>query len=354
MFARQTRQLLNGLCSARLMRIGQRSALVSQAHSDISRIRPFPDFDGFYGPAITLPDMPATCRTQRQLKDVRIGFIGWGSMAQAISLGLLREDATAPEKIMVSGRREEVLDKARKEGMDASTSNRSVAEWADIVVVAVKPQMLDSVMPDIAAAWHKDKLLVSVCAGVSIDTFLQKLGENAKVVRTMPNTPCMIGEAATAYSGSSQCEDWELQLVDDLFSAVGKVHQVPEHLMNAVTGVSGSGPAYIYMLIQALSDAGVHSGLPRDVSLSLATQTVVGAAKMVQTGTHPALLKESVTSPGGTTIAGVKALEMGGFNATVMQAVHAAKTRSEELSQLQTTAQKPRGWTGARRARRGH
>eukprot|EP00931_Biecheleriopsis_adriatica_P074855 TRINITY_DN48838_c0_g1_i1.p1 TRINITY_DN48838_c0_g1~~TRINITY_DN48838_c0_g1_i1.p1 ORF type:complete len:390 (+),score=62.83 TRINITY_DN48838_c0_g1_i1:79-1170(+) len=323
---------------------------INRAHTDLRRI--VSDFDSFYPvqPEVGGADLSQrfvqsalpsflVCnsgKTQRKLEHVKIGFIGWGSMAQAISTGLLSEAATVPEQIMVSGRREEVLAKAEKEGIASSLCNKSVAGWADIVVVAVKPQMLDNVMPELAAVWHKDKLLVSVCAGVSIDTFLQMLGSDAKVVRTMPNTPCMIGEAATAYAGSDRCHSQDLELVEKMFDAVGKAtHKVPEHLMDAVTGVSGSGPAYVYMMIQAMSDAGVHSGLPRDVSLSLATQTVIGAAKMVQSsGKHPMVLKEAVTSPAGTTIAGVKALEEAGLTAAVMQAVHAAKSRAEDLSQL--------------------
>jgi len=349
----------------RLLR--SRRITLHRDHTDLSRVA-F-DLDKFYPvkpevdgglphPALfptVLPsayprDLPRV-QTQKKLDSVKIGFIGWGSMAQAISLGLLREAATVPQQIMVSGRRQEVLEEAEKEGMASSTSNKAVAEWADIVVVAVKPQMLGNVMPELAGVWCKDKVLVSVCAGVPIDSFLQTLGNDAKVVRTMPNTPCMIGEAATAYAGSESCLEEELELVEKMFAAVGKAtHKVPEHLMNAVTGVSGSGPAYIYMIIQAMSDAGVHSGLPRDVSLSLATQTVIGAAKMVQTsGKHPSILKEAVTSPAGTTIAGVKALEQAGLTAAVMGAVHAATSRAEELSQLKPL---PRGRSGARRLQR--
>merc|ERR1719240_160003 len=150
----------------------------------------------------------------------------------------------------------------------------------------------------------------------------------------MPNTPCLVAEAATAYANSPSCEEWETDLVHGIFAAVGRAtHHVPEYLLNAVTGLSGSGPAYVYMLIQALSDAGVHGGLPRNVALSLATQTVIGAAKMVQqTEIHPALLKEAVTSPAGTTIAGVRVLERMNFSSSVIEAIDAARLRSEALS----------------------
>ncbi|CAE8600585.1 unnamed protein product [Polarella glacialis] len=297
---------------------------------------PFP-MNSAASEAAPAPEAPqlAPAAQRKELRELRLGFVGWGSMAQAISLGLLQKEVTIPEGLMVSGRRQEVLDMAEKEGIATSLSNQAVAEWADIVVVAVKPQVVSTVMPDITRVWTKDKILVSVCAGVTIDTFLDTLGQDAKVVRTMPNTPCLVGEAATAYAGSSQCEDWELDLVGSMFSAVGNAtHRVPEHLLNTVTGVSGSGPAYVYMMIQALSDAGVHGGLPRSMAISLATQTVLGAAKMVQeSGKHPIVLRDSVTSPAGTTIAGVRVLEELGFSAAVMGAVQAAKTRSEELSQ---------------------
>jgi len=275
----------------------------------------------------------------QELHDLKLGFIGWGAMAQAVSLGILRKDLTSPENVMATDVVPQMMEAAVREGLRTATSARELVEWADIVVVAVKPQGVGSVLKDIGPLWKPNQILVSICAGVTIDTYVKGLasccaiGEQAKVVRVMPNTPCLVGEAATAYAGSKSCLEWELELVNGMFAAVGVAHRVPEHLLDTVTGLSGSGPAYIYMLIQALSDAGVHGGLPRSVSLSLATQTVLGASKMVQeSGQHPAVLKEAVTSPGGTTIAGVAVLERLGFSGTVMQAVDAARKRSEELS----------------------
>jgi len=263
-----------------------------------------------------------------------VGFIGWGAMAQAVSLGLVRQGLSRPEMVMATDVVPEVLEAARQEGLQTTTSNRDLVEWADIVVVAVKPQVVDPVVMDIAAVWKQETLLVSICAGVTIDSYRAHLGENSKVVRVMPNTPCLIGKAATAYDGSKACEEWELELIHGMFAAVGKAtHHVPEYLLNTVTGLSGSGPAFVYMMIQALSDAGVHGGLPRAVALSLAAQTVAGAAQMVQeSGMHPSVLKEAVTSPAGTTIAGVRALEKAGFNSAIIEAVEAARHRSEELS----------------------
>jgi pyrroline-5-carboxylate reductase len=230
----------------------------------------------------------------------------------------------------------QVLERAKKEGLHILGSDREVVDWADLIVVAVKPQVVDPVIASIAESWTPKKILVSICAGVTISQYEQglRVRGGAKIVRIMPNTPCLIAEAATAYDGSRACDEWELELVHSIFAAVGRAtHHVPEYLLNAVTGLSGSGPAYVYMLIQALSDAGVHGGLPRNVALSLATQTVIGAAKMVQqTETHPALLKEAVTSPAGTTIAGVRVLEKMNFSSAIIEAVEAARLRSEQLS----------------------
>jgi len=275
-------------------------------------------------------------RKPKVLKDLKVGFLGWGAMAQAVSLGIVRKGLTDPSKIACCDVVPEVLELAKAEGLQAMRSNAEVVEWADIVVVAVKPQVVDPVVAEISRVWKRNKMLVSICAGVTIDKYehgLQCPG-GAKIFRIMPNTPCLVAEAATAYASSAACVEWELDLVHTMFAAVGHAtHRVPEYLLNAVTGLSGSGPAYVYMMIQAMSDAGVHGGLPRNVALSLATQTVIGAARMVQqTETHPMVLKEAVTSPAGTTIAGVRVLEREGFSSAIIEAVEAARHRSEELA----------------------
>mmetsp|Transcript_65505 Transcript_65505/g.152090 ORF Transcript_65505/g.152090 Transcript_65505/m.152090 type:complete len:339 (-) Transcript_65505:18-1034(-) len=273
------------------------------------------------------PDAP------RELQELKVGFIGWGAIAQAVSLGLLRQNLVARELLRATDVVPEIHEVAKKHGLSMAGSNTELVRWADVVVVATKPQVADSVIREVRPVWEQAKLLVSICAGVTVDTYLAGLGDAAKVVRVMPNTPCLVGQAATAYAGSAACAEWELKLVHRMFAAVGgATHRVPEYLLNTVTGLSGSGPAYVYMLIQALSDAGVHGGLPRAVSLSLAAQTVAGAARMVQGGQHPAVLKEAVTSPAGTTIAGVRVLEKMSFNSAIIEAVEAARARSEELS----------------------
>lgn len=269
------------------------------------------------------------------LSDLRIGFLGWGAMAQAVSLGILRQGLTKKENMQCTDVMPQILEAAAAEGITAAKSNKDLVEWADIVMVAVKPQVVDPILEEIAPFWTEKKLLVSICAGVTIRTYKEGLDRpDAKIVRVMPNTPCLVGEAATAYAGSGACNESELELVYGMFDAVGgATHRVPEYLLNTVTGLSGSGPAYVYMMVQALSDAGVHGGLPRKVATSLAAQTIVGAARMVQeSGEHPAVLKEAVTSPAGTTIAGVRVLERCGFNSAIIEAVEAARARSEALS----------------------
>lgn len=281
------------------------------------------------------PTTPPAVRPGLDLRNQKLGFIGWGAMAQAVSLGCIRKGLTEPGAIMVTDVVPEITQAAQREGLRVASSNEELVQWADIVIMAVKPQLVDRVVGTIARHWRPESILVSICAGVTIDTYQSLLGRRTKVVRVMPNSPCLIGEAASAYAGSRGVSDLELDLVHDMFSAVGgATFQVPEYLLNAVTGLSGSGPAYVYMMIQAMADAGVHGGLPRNVAQSLAAQTVLGAAKMVQeSGAHPAALKEAVTSPAGTTIAAVRTLERHGFSSAVFEAVEAARSRAEELSQ---------------------
>lgn len=320
----------------------QRSVPLSMCHGHLPSSAAGRSFSAAHVQTADLPILPPipgpvlTRRKPKELRELKLGFIGWGAMAQAVSLGVLRKDLTENSMVACCDIVPEVLERAESAGLQVMHSNAEVVQWADIVVVAVKPQMVDPVIAEIAKHWKPNKILASICAGVTIGQYEHGLrcAEGAKVVRIMPNTPCLVAEAATAYAGSTACLEWELDLVHGIFSAVGRAtHRVPEHLLNAVTGLSGSGPAYVYMLIQSLSDAGVHGGLPRNVALSLATQTVLGAAKMVQqTGTHPMLLKEAVTSPAGTTIAGVRVLEKMNFSSSIIEAVEAARGRSEELS----------------------
>lgn len=268
------------------------------------------------------------------LQDKVIGFIGAGQMAEAIARGLDRT-SIVPASCMfaadVSSSRCQVF---RSFGVSICESNAQVITKTDIIILAVKPQVVEKVLLDLTPHFTKAKLLVSIAAGVTIKN-LQKWAGDARVVRVMPNTPCLVGEAAAVMSLGDQATEQDSHMVRTLFEAVGSVHMADEKLLNAVTGLSGSGPAYVYLAIEALADGGVAAGLPRDLALALASQTVLGAAKMVlETKKHPGQLKDEVTSPAGTTIAGIRTLEKAGFRSALIEAVVAASKRGEEMSKL--------------------
>ncbi len=204
---------------------------------------------------------------------------------------------------------------------------------SDVVFLAVKPQMMQSVLEDLVPHLRPEQLIVSVAAGLTISRLESWLPPGCRLIRVMPNTPCLIGKGACGISRGTSASDADEQLVSTLLSSVGVVEIVAEHLLDAVTGLSGSGPAYVFQIIEALSDGGVKVGLPRDMAIRLAAQTLVGAAEMVlQTGEHPAALKDAVTSPGGTTIAALHEMELGGVRAALISAVEASTRRSAELS----------------------
>ncbi len=266
----------------------------------------------------------------------RVGFIGAGKMATALARGLVASGFTTADQIVAC----DVVAAARKDFAEATQarvvdSNSQVASASDIIVLAVKPQQMSGVLADLKSQLTSQHLVISIAAGISIKSMLAGLGEKTRLVRVMPNTPCLVGASASGFAigGSASSED--AALVEKLLSSVGLAVAVDEKLLDAVTGLSGSGPAYVYQIIEALSDGGVRVGLPRDVATKLAAQTLLGAAKMVlETGQHPGALKDAVTSPGGTTIAGLHALERGGLRASLMNAVEAATNRSKELGQL--------------------
>jgi pyrroline-5-carboxylate reductase len=203
-----------------------------------------------------------------------------------------------------------------------------------VLVLAVKPDQVVSVLAEIRGAFTNEHLLVSIAAGVPLAKLEAGLGAAARVIRVMPNTPALVGASASAFALGKSCAATDAELAQKLLSAVGVAFQVKESLLDAVTGLSGSGPAYVYQFIEALSDGGVAAGLPRDIATKLAAQTVLGAAKMVlETGQHPGALKDQVTSPGGTTIEGIHELEKGKLRGTVMSAVRAATEKSKKLGQ---------------------
>jgi pyrroline-5-carboxylate reductase len=265
----------------------------------------------------------------------KIAFLGSGNMAEALVKGLLRAETAAPEEILCAEPRAERRDEIQKRyGVQVSGDNRGVTEEADIVVLSVKPQVIDVLLEEIAPAVDHRKLVISIAAGVPISAIARKLGAGVRIVRTMPNTPALVGAGATALARGAHATDGDLEQAKALFQSVGLTVIVEEHLLDAVTGLSGSGPAYVYLAIEALADGGVKVGLARPVAMALAAQTVMGAAKLVlESGEHPGKLKDQVTSPGGTAIAGVHALEMGGLRACLIAAVEAATDRSHELGE---------------------
>jgi len=263
----------------------------------------------------------------------KIGFIGGGNMAEAIIKGLL--DGGAPAgAIMVAEPvplRRDFL--SAEYSADATDDNLDVARQADIIILAIKPQVAASVLTGLEPAISPDKLVISIMAGISTGFIEEALTNGVRVVRCMPNTPALIQAAATALCAGRKATAQDLEVTAGIFARVGAVVTVPEKQMDAVTGLSGSGPAYVFAFIEALADAGVKNGLPRDTAASLAVQTVLGAARMAaETGEHPALLRERVTSPGGTTIAALHTLENGRFRGLIMDAVDAASHRSRELA----------------------
>ncbi|HEY3307803.1 MAG TPA: pyrroline-5-carboxylate reductase [Desulfuromonadaceae bacterium] len=263
----------------------------------------------------------------------KIGFIGGGNMAEAIIKGLV--GAGLPSgAIMVAepvAPRRDFL--SSEFAAEVSDDNLQVTRQADIIIMAIKPQMAASVLTSLESAISSEKLIISIMAGISTDFIEKTLTNGVRVIRSMPNTPALIQSAATAICLGRKATPDDLEVARKVFSCVGTVVSVPEQQMDAVTGLSGSGPAYVFSFIEALSDAGVKNGLPRDVAAQLAVQTVIGAARMVaETNEHPALLREKVTSPGGTTIAALHTLEKGCFHGLVMDAVDAACRRSKELA----------------------
>jgi pyrroline-5-carboxylate reductase len=263
----------------------------------------------------------------------RIGFIGAGKMATALAKGFISAGCCSAAEVSAS----DVVSAAREhfqaETMAvAATGNAEVVETSDILFLSVKPQNMAAVLAELKPLLQPRHLVISIAAGITLTTIEGGLGGNCRVIRVMPNTPCLVNASASGYSLGSSATAVDGETVERLLSAVGLAMKVPEHLLNAVTGLSGSGPAFVYQIIEALSDGGVRVGLPRDIATKLAAQTLLGAAKMVlETGEHPGQLKDAVTSPGGTTIAGLHALEQGGLRASLMNAVFAATQRAIEL-----------------------
>ena len=262
-----------------------------------------------------------------------ICFIGGGQMAEALIKGITAKgvmDAGAVSCSEPLGDRRKYLEKTY--GIKTFAHNQDAVAMADAIVLAVKPQVMDAVLASIRPAVSPDKLVISIAAGITIFQLESGLDKGTRVVRVMPNTPALVQEGAAALCRGTHAQEADMERALTLFRAVGKAVEVPESLMDAVTGLSGSGPAYCFMFIEALIQAGIREGLPRPTAAELAIQTVIGSAKMCQeTGRHPQELVSMVTSPGGTTIHGIYHLEKQGLSAGVMDAVRAAAERSREL-----------------------
>ncbi len=264
-----------------------------------------------------------------------IAVIGAGNIGHALVRGLITGGHIDPSKVRATRRNPNALDILQEKlpGVSLGTDNKEAVKGASVIVLAVKPANWLAVVEEIREFTEPDTLIVSVLAGLTTARIAQEFPENQPVIRTMPNTPMMVYQGATAVCAGNSASDEHLQLVREMFEAVGRVEKVPEYLMDAVTGLSGSGPAYVYMLIEALTDAGVKQGLPRSTAFRLTKQTVLGAAKLAdQTDKHPAILRDEVTTPGGTSIAAIAELEQHGLRTMFIHAVATATERSKELS----------------------
>ncbi|RKI87181.1 pyrroline-5-carboxylate reductase [Parablautia intestinalis] len=264
---------------------------------------------------------------------MKIGFIGLGNMAKAMISGMLAKGIARPEEIFGSARTKETGQYVKeKYGIQILEGNRQVAAQADIVILAVKPQVFGEVIPQIKGVVRDDALVMSIAAGRTIAQIEEAFGKKLKLVRCMPNTPAMVGEGCSGVCRNELVSDGEMAQCMELLRSFGMAEEVPERLMNAVVGVSGSSPAFVFLFLEALADGAVKAGMPRGQAYHFATQTVLGSAKLLlETGRHPGELKDMVCSPGGTTIEGVEILEKKGLRSAVMEAVDACVKKAESM-----------------------
>jgi pyrroline-5-carboxylate reductase len=268
------------------------------------------------------------------IREKRIGFLGGGNIGEALVRGLTKTGLVPAEHLLVADVRADRLDELRRlYGVLTAPDNVTLVRRADVVILAVKPQILREVLEEIAPA-TPGKLLVSVAAGVATGEIRRHLPPGTRLIRVMPNTPALVLEGATAIAYAAGLADGDLDTARQIFEAVGRAVVLDEAMMDAVTGLSGSGPAYIALVVEALADGGVRVGLDRKTAMTLAMQTVLGTARLlIDTGMHPGQLKDMVSSPGGTTIAGIHTLEAGGLRRTLIDAVERATQRSRELGE---------------------
>jgi len=265
----------------------------------------------------------------------RLCIIGSGNMGEAMIRGLLRTGSTQASEIVATDPRAEALEHMQKTfGVEVTRDNLAAVKGADVVFLSIKPQTMNKVLGQIGPAIDDTKLVISIAAGVPIAAIERKLRHGARIVRAMPNTPALVGAGATAIALGEHATAEDEAIAKTLFDAVGMTVVVEEEMLDAVTGLSGSGPAYVFLILEALADAGVKVGMPRYTAQKLAAQTLFGAAKLaIETGEHPGQLKDQVTSPGGTAIAALHTLEQGGLRTTLINAVESATKRSRELGE---------------------
>lgn len=264
---------------------------------------------------------------------MKLGIIGCGNMAGAMLGGILQNGLCTPQEVLVSDISPQAEgDFQSRFGVGSAGGNCAVAAWADVLVLAVKPQLYEKVIEGIKGVCPAGQLVVSIAPGKTLAWLAEKFGGAVQLVRAMPNTPALVGEGCTAFCCGEGVPPQQQELAQELLSSFGRAEAVPEHLMDAVVAVSGSAPAYAFMMVEAMSDAAVAQGMPRQQAIAFAAQAVLGSAKMVlETGLHPAQLKDMVCSPGGTTIEAVQALEKGGFRASLMQAMAACWEKSRKM-----------------------
>lgn len=263
-----------------------------------------------------------------------IGFIGCGKMAQAIIGGILKSNLVNPSQIIASARTENTLEDVKSRwNIQTRLSNIGAAEEADILFLAIKPDAHREVIDEIKDSVRSDAIIITIAAGISLTFLEQSFGRKVRAVRTMPNTPSLVGEGMSVLSANESVSPDDMEIVEKIFSCIGRAAFMEEKVMDAIPAISGSSPAYVYMFIEALADGGVKAGLPREQSYQLAAQAVLGAAKMVlETGLHPAELKDEVCTPGGATIEAVAELERKGFRAAVMSAMDQCFEKTKALS----------------------
>jgi pyrroline-5-carboxylate reductase len=271
------------------------------------------------------------------LRDKKICILGTGNMGEALVGGLISSASSKPQNIICTDVREAKLKTIQEEyGVRTTPKNLEAVADADIIIYAVKPQIMAAVLNETAEKLDMSKLIISIAAGVPMEAIESCLNKKLRLIRVMPNIAAAVKEAATAVAAGKNATEEDIKLAMTVFNSIGRTVFIPEnYLMDAITGLSGSGPAYIFLIVEALADAGVKVGLSRQEALFLSAQTVLGAAKMlIETREHPGQLRDRVTSPGGTAIAGLATLEQGGLRTTLINAVEVATNRSKELGEM--------------------